>query len=197
MSHLTGGRPRKHTLPRQRQKPDAGWPSFAKLAGTTWEACEKILKTVYRKTVRPHLEYGSTARSTTAKTNQRALDKVQNQALRLIAGAMRFTPIAEMERLTGIQPLCQRGDAKILMQTDKFRCMPNHPMKTMLEDLAKNRLNRSSSVYESKKLTRQFQARLPRGTFPFFPQDMSEPWVTDISDMKVHTTVPSLPSGDT
>ena len=68
-----------------------------KLAGTTWEASKKILKTVYQGTVRPHLEFGSTAWSTTAKTNQQALEKVQNQALRLIAGAMRSTPITEMD----------------------------------------------------------------------------------------------------
>ena len=84
-------------------------------------ASNKTLKTVSQGTVRPHLEYGSTAWSTTAKTDQQALDKVQNQALRLITGAMRSTPITEMETHTGVQPLGQRRDAKILMQTDKFR----------------------------------------------------------------------------
>ena len=96
-------------MPRQRLKPDVG-----KLAGTTWGASEKILKTVYQGTIRPYLEHGSTALSTIAKTNQLALDKVQNQALCLITGAMRSTPITEMERLTGVQPLGQRGDAKII-----------------------------------------------------------------------------------
>ena len=103
-------------------------------AGTTWGASEKILKkkTVYQGTVRPHLGYGSTAWSTTAKTNRQALDKVQNQALRLITGAMRSTPITEMERLTGVQPLGQRRDAKNTMQTEKVKYLTNHPMKTRL-----------------------------------------------------------------
>ena len=61
-----------------------------KLAGTRWGANEKILKTVYEGTVRPHLEYGAPAWSTTAKPNQQTLDKVQNQALQLTTGAMRF-----------------------------------------------------------------------------------------------------------
>ena len=163
-----------------------------KLAGTTWGASEKILKTVYQETVRPHLEYGSTAWSTTAKTNQQALDKVQNQALLLITGAMRSTPITEMERLTGVQLLGQRRDAKNMMQAEKFKCLTNHPMKTRLEGLTKNRLKRSSFVHESKKLSRQFHVRLPQSTLPFFPPDMSEPGVTDITDIKVHTTIPSL-----
>ena len=111
-----------------------------KLAGTTWGASEKILKTVYQETIRPHLEYGSIVWSTKAKTNQQALDKVQNQALRLITGAMRSTPITEMERLTGVQPLGQRRDAKIMMQAKKFKCMTNHPKKTRLEGHTKTLL---------------------------------------------------------
>ena len=152
---------------------------------------------MYQGTVRPHFEYGSSAWSTTAKTNQQALDKVQNQALRLITGAMRSTPITEMERLTGVQPLGQRRDVKNMMQAEKFKCLTNHPMKTRLEGLTKNRLKRSSFVHESKKLSRQFHDRLPQSTHPFFPPDMPEPWVTDITDIKVHTTVPSLSDGDT
>ena len=168
-----------------------------KLVGTTWGASEKILKTVYQGTVRPHLEYGCTAWSTTVKTNQQALDKVQNQALRLLTGAMRSTLITEMERLTGVQPLGQRRDTKNMMQAEKFKCLKNHPMKTRLEGLTKNRLTRSSFVHESKQLSRQFRDRLPQSTLPFFRPDMPEPWVTDITDIKVHTTVPSLSGGDT
>ena len=70
-------------------------------------------------------------------------------------------------------------------------------MKTRLEGLTKNRLKRSSFVHDSKKLSRQFHDRLPQSTLPFFPPDMSEPWVTDTPDIKVHTTVPSLSDGDT
>ena len=100
-------------------------------------------------------------------------------------------------RFTGVQPLGQRRDTKILVLADRSRCMANHPMKTRLEGVRKNPWKRSSFVNESKKLTRQIQDRLPHSTPPFFPPDMSEPWVTDITDIKVHTTVPSLSGGDT
>ena len=102
---------------------------------------------------------------------------------------MRSTPITEMERLTGVQPLGQRRDAKNMMQAEKFKCLTNHPMKTRLEGLTKNRLKRSSFVHESKKLSRQFHDRLPQSTLPFFPPDMP--------DIKVHTKVPSFSIGDT
>ena len=69
-------------------------------------------------------------------------------------------------------------------------------MKNRLEGLTKNRLKRSS-VLGNKKLTHQFHGRLSQSTLPFYPPDTSEPWVTDLSNIKVHTTVPSLSGGDT
>ena len=47
-----------------------------KLAVPTWGANEQILKTVYEGSVRPVMEYSSTAWSTTAKTNQQSIDKI-------------------------------------------------------------------------------------------------------------------------
>ena len=52
-----------------------------KLTGSSWGANQKTLRTVYESTVRPHLEYGSTAWSTATKTSLQTVDKVQNQAL--------------------------------------------------------------------------------------------------------------------
>ena len=43
----------------------------------------------------------------------------------------------------------------------------------------------------------QYQDRLPQNTVPLFLQDMLKPWVWAITDIKVHTTVPSLSGGDT
>ena len=166
-----------------------------KLAGTTWGASEKILKTVYQGTVRPHLEYSSTAWSTSAKTNLKALDTVQNQALRIITGAMKSTPIREMEKLTGIQPLCQRREEKTLMQAEKYKCLPNHPMKQKLEGLTKNRLKRSSFVHESKRLLRQHQEALPTETMPLSSTDMPETWAEDQLKPQVYTSVPQVACG--
>ena len=81
---------------------------MCKLAETTWGANEQILKTVYEGSVRPVLEYSSSALSTIAKTNQQSLDKIQNQALRI----MKSTSITFMEQTTVIQPLHQRRLSK-------------------------------------------------------------------------------------
>ena len=120
-----------------------------KLAGTTWGANEQILKAVYEGSVRPVLEYSSTAWPTTAKTNQQSLD-IQNQALRIITGAMKSTPITFMEQTTAIQPLQQRRHAKVLLQTEKYKCLPHHPMKEKEEGRTKNRIKRSSFTHVKK-----------------------------------------------
>ena len=123
-----------------------------KLAGTTWGANEQILNTVYEGSVRPVLEFSSTTWSTTAKTNQQSLDKIQNRALRIITGAMKSTPITFMEQTTAIQPLQQRQQAKVLFQAEKYKCLPDHPMKEKVEGRTKNRIKRSSFTHEVKKL---------------------------------------------
>ncbi|XP_041364052.1 uncharacterized protein LOC121379473 [Gigantopelta aegis] len=132
-----------------------------KLAGTSWGANETILKRVYQGTVRPHLEYGSSAWSTTAKTNQQALDKVQNQALRIITGSMKSTPIKDMEKTAAIQPLGERRDAKIMIQAEKFRYLPNHPMKQRMDWSDKESVSnvavsstKVEDLLENTKLTR-------------------------------------------
>ena len=128
-----------------------------KLAGTSWGANEKVLKQVYQGVVRPHLEYGSTAWSTAAKTHLQTLDRVQNQALRLITGSMRSTPIQAMEEVAAIQPLVQRRDMKNLVQAEKIKALPHHPMGHRMDQPTKNRLKRSSFLYETRRLARVHQ----------------------------------------
>ena len=62
-----------------------------KLAGTTWGTDEQNLKTSYQGTVRPNLQYSSSAKATTAKYNRLSLNKAQIQALRIITGATKST----------------------------------------------------------------------------------------------------------
>ena len=99
-----------------------------KLATISWGASKQILKHVYQRAIRPHFENGSTAWSTAAKTHQQSLDKVQSQAIWIITGCMRSTTVKAMEEATAILPIQQRRDKKIMVQTEKCKCLPQHPM---------------------------------------------------------------------
>jgi ribonuclease HI len=166
-----------------------------KLAGTTWGANEHILKTVYQGTVRPQLEYSSPTWSSTAKSNRQALDKIQNQALRIMTGATKSTPIAFMEKITGIQPLQERRDVKILLQTEKYKCLTDHPMSARVKGYTKNRIKRSSFVHEAKKLDKAYATDLTIPTTPLGQEDIIDPLQNDLSNVAVRSSVPHLQPG--
>ena len=137
-----------------------------KLAGTKWGANGKILKQVYTSTVRPHLEYSSSAWTTAAKTNTERLNKVQNASMRLITGGMRSTPIAAMEQATGLQPLEERREEKVIRQAEKMKRIPAHPLNRRLQEPTKNRLKRKSINHISKSLRNRFpEVLLPNQPF--------------------------------
>ena len=126
-----------------------------KLAGTSWCADSSILTKVYTATVRPTMEYASTAWGTAAKTNKSRLDKIQNMALRVIFGAMKTTPVHDMEKKTAnVEPLERRRSLKILIQEEKLRRLPSHPLHTNLAQPTKNRLKRQSLNHQYKELSR-------------------------------------------
>ena len=103
-----------------------------KLAGTTWGADTNILRRVYTGAVRPIMEYATTSWATASNANKSKLDKVQNVALRAIVGAMKTTPIKEMEKRADLEPLELRRTLKVLSQTGKIRRLPGHPLHKKL-----------------------------------------------------------------
>ena len=135
-----------------------------KLAGTNWGADKNILKQVYTSTVRPHLEYASTAWTTAAKSNTKKLDKVQNKGLRVITGGMKTTPLIEMEKTTGLQTLEERREERVFRQTEKMKRLSSHPLQDKLQQPTKNRLMRKSLNHISKSLKTRFPEILPLQT---------------------------------
>ena len=123
-----------------------------KLAGSKWGANIKILKQVYAGLVRPIAEHASTTWASASKTNKDRLDKVQNAGLRIILGAMKSTPIKEMEKTADIQPLENRRQYKILLQGEKAKRLPSHPIHDKLQALTKNRLKKKTLNHVLKEL---------------------------------------------
>ena len=167
-----------------------------KLAGTTWGASEKILKQVYQSTVRPHLEYGASAWMTAAQTHQNALEKVQNQALRVITGSMRSTPIAKMEQVTGLPSLKTRWNCKATAQLIKVQALEDHLMHSRAEQPSLGRLERSNFLKEAKKLQKVHHDELPKNVEPIQVTSKQPPWEVSQGNIDVYITVPQLHSKD-
>ena len=134
-----------------------------KLAGTQWGAAETVLKNVYIGAIRPHLEYGSTTFTSASKSTLYMLDKVQNQAMRLITGAMKSTPIKVMEETTAISSLGYRRDMRNLIQAERYKCSPSHPMKVRINGMTKNRIKRESIIHKYQRLNKVFNNSIKFG----------------------------------
>ena len=121
-------------------------------AGTTWGADTNILRRVYTGALRPITEYAKTSWATASNANESKLDKVQNVSLRAIVGAMKTTPIKEMEIRADLEPLKLRRTFKVLTQTEKIRRLTGHPLHKKLDAPTKNRLKRQSLNHLARDL---------------------------------------------
>ena len=101
------------------------------------------------------MEYASTSWTTAAKTNKAKLDKIQNWGLRLILGAMKTTPVKDMETTANIEPLDTRRDLKLLTQAEKIRRLCNHPLHNKLQEKPMERLKRKSTSHLTRSLHQQ------------------------------------------
>ena len=102
------------------------------------------------------MEYAYTTWGTAAKTNKNRLDKVQNVALRVMLGAMKTTPVHDMEITANAEPF-ERRSLKILIQGEKLRRLPSHPLHTNLAQPTKIRLKRQRMNHQYKELSRKHQ----------------------------------------
>ena len=116
---------------------------------------QNVLKKLYVGRIRPVFEYGMAASSTVAKSNSSKLTRVEHQAMRMMTGVMRSTPISAMEMGTGLQPLEHRQEIKVLTQTAKFKRLQDHPMHERVNQSTRRRLKLSSFFQHSRILERR------------------------------------------
>ncbi|XP_014291076.1 uncharacterized protein [Halyomorpha halys] len=93
-----------------------------RLTGTKWG----VLSTAYKSYVRPNLDYGAELLITSSKVASEKLDQVQNQALRIITGGVKSTPITAMELQAGLEPLQDRRDKSALCLYEKLMRREEH-----------------------------------------------------------------------
>ena len=159
-SNVSWGNPR-YTLD-VKTRPWSSWSQGHQKSGHHEETCRNhrgansdILKQVYTGAVRPVVKYASTTWDTASKTNESKADRVQNMGLRMILGAMRSTPIQQMEKTTDLQPLECRCEYKAAIQGEKLKRLTSHPLLQKLQHGTKNRLKRKSFKHKLKDLQKE------------------------------------------
>lgn len=81
---------------------------FKVLAGSNWGVHPKYLRQLYISILRSRIDYGSIFYDNSAKCHLFKLDKIQNQAMRIIGSFIKTTPIHSMESELCLQPLYLR-----------------------------------------------------------------------------------------
>jgi hypothetical protein len=76
-----------------------------RLAGSKWGSSRSVLNAAYKAYVKPALQYSYEALITATPDVLNKLEVMQNQALRLIIGVVRSTPLASVQVLTLKNPL--------------------------------------------------------------------------------------------
>ena len=104
---------------------------------------------------------------------------------------MKSTPIQALEEATGIQPLADRRDIKVLTQSAKFKRMPDHPMKERMKGNTKRRIQRTNFLQKSRKLEAQ-SPDLKDDSPQEMPRCLATPaWQND-PEPTVKTTIPGI-----
>ena len=70
---------------------------------------------------------------------------------------MKTTPVHDIEKTANVEPLERRRSLKILIQREKLRRLPSHPLHTNLAQPTKNHLKRQSLNHQYKELSRTHQ----------------------------------------
>ena len=140
--------------------------------------------------MRPHLEYGSTSFTSAPKSTLYTLDKVQNQALRLITGAMKSTPIKVMEETTAISLLGHRRDMKNLIQAERYKCSPSHPMKRRIDGMTKNQIKKKSFLHKYQRLSKVFNNSISTTQSKYSSPPESSPQVN--RSLTIRNSIPGL-----
>jgi ribonuclease HI len=104
------------------------------LSGTTWGADKRMLLTMYQSLILSKLMYGCEAFDSASNNLLKGLDRVQNQALRIITGAIRNTAISSLEVETGQLPLQLKRNEAILKYWARSKAIANLPSAKVSED---------------------------------------------------------------
>ena len=167
-----------------------------KLSGTQWGADQRVQKRLYVGRVRPVLEYCMAATATAAKSHSDKIARIQNQAMRLMTGAMRTTPINTLESITGLQSMEDRKDIKVMTQAQKFKRLDRHPMQNRMKMPTKGRLKRPSFIHESRALEREHSEILEHTACPLLQNAAVPPWKKSFYPA-IQTSIPGIGSKET
>lgn len=120
------------------------------LAGSGWGVHPKHLRRLYINLIRSRIDFGSYLYDSSANSHTYKLDKIQNQALRIIGGFIKSTPIHVMESEVCVPPLFLRRQYLAFKFCLKSKSWTNGMTGRCLDALSSHCTNR---YWSNKKKT--------------------------------------------
>ena len=125
-----------------------------RLASSNWGTNKTTLRQLYTGYVRAVFDYSAPLQATASKTNQDRLDRLQNQGLRFVCGALRTTPTSACEIDSNIEPLRLRRERSTALTLERFKRMEEeNPCRQMVDRWEPTeRIKKNSFLKEATKL---------------------------------------------
>ena len=141
-------------MARVKKKANGRLKLVKKLASTSWGADKNTLRQLYLGYVRSTMDYSLALQSLSCKTTQLSVDRIQNNALRFISGAMRSTPTAACEVHTDVEPLNLRREAAVIETVERMkRQEKSHPNRKIVDGhITRQRIQKGSILSIAKNL---------------------------------------------
>ena len=139
------------------------------LSHTSWGADAKSLTRLYQSLIKSKLEYGYEAYGSCSLTNLKKLEPVQNTAMRIASGAFKTSPIKSLEVITGLMPMEQARDLKMVKYLLRVAVNDKNPIHEIINncglfeaDSAEEEENffKTGFLRRAKIITRKFEVDL-------------------------------------
>ena len=62
-----------------------------------------------------------------------------------------------MEKITAIQPLSKIRDMRNIIQAERHKCSPSHPMRKRMDAITKHRIKRESFIHKNNHLKNTYK----------------------------------------
>ena len=106
-----------------------------RLASSTWGTTKSTLRQLYTGYVRAVFDYSAPLQATASKSNTDELDRLQNQGLRFVCGALRTTPSSACHIDANVEPLRLRRERSTALTIERYKRMEeDNPCRKMVEN---------------------------------------------------------------
>ena len=106
-----------------------------RLSSTNWGTNKSTLRQLYTGYVRAVFDYSAPLQATASNTNQKKLDRLQNQGLRFVCGGLKTTPTSACEIDANVEPLRLRRERYTALTLERcHRLEQDKPCRQMVEE---------------------------------------------------------------